>query len=193
MIRSGNKVVNTLEEAIQSIEGYILNGGEITAIEFSLCSDVMKLKYLDKFLNKRNNPNDRQIPLWLFNWCSGEKKLEIIDFYISKCWRFTRDMIKICPKESIEKYIDYRIKDGDLYSFETEFLNERQVTEYINRRVDAGDWILNEEFDKLTEQYKLFYIIAHGANNVDAEVRKWFDTWKKAKGRDLQIDKILLD
>jgi hypothetical protein len=192
MIRSGNKVVNTLEEAIQSIEGYILGAGEITAIEFSLCSDAMKLKYLDKFLNKRTS-TDRQMPMWLFSWCSDDKKLEIIDFYISKCWKFTRDMIKICPKESIEKYIDYRIKDGDLYTFEAEFLNERQVGEYINNKVDLGEWLLNEEFNKLTEQYKLLYIIAHGANNVDDEIREWFDIWKKAKGRDLNIDKILLD
>jgi hypothetical protein len=133
------------------------------------------------------------MPSWLFKWCNDVKKLEIINFYITNSWKFTRDMLKSCPQDLIEKYIDYRIKDNDLHTFEIEFLNERQIAEYLNHRVDNGDWIDNEEFNKLTEKYKLLYIITHGTHNVDFEVRVWFDTWKKAKGRDLQIDKILLD
>jgi hypothetical protein len=191
-MRGGNTVFNTIEEAIQGIEGYILNGSEITAVEFSLVSDTLKLKYLDNFLDRRKQ-FERNIPVWLFKWCSEEKKLEIINFYITYSWKFTRDMIKSCPQDLIEKYIDYRIKQNDLHTFEIEFLNERQVAEYLNYRVDNGDWIENDEFDKLSEKYKLLYIITHGTHNVNIEVKEWFDTWKKAKGRDLQIDKILLD
>lgn len=117
----------------------------------------------------------------------------IINFYITYSWKFTRDMVKSCPQDLMEKYIDYRIKQGDLHTFEIEFLNERQVAEYLNHRVDNGDWVENDEFNKLTEKYKLHYIITHGTHNVNIEVKEWFDLWKKAKGRDYRIEQIFLD
>ena len=106
-------MMRKLEDAIKAIEDSINNGGDITAIEFSLCSEFIKDKYLNIFIKPSNG---QQKPNWLFNWCSDENKNKVIlkitlsrpGLFIGKKGNLINQLIEYLSK-SIDKKVEIEL------------------------------------------------------------------------------------
>jgi len=171
----------------------IKSGRRLTEIEFSLCSQELQSIYCKEKIAKG------QIEGVVVQFCDIDTIHKYIIDSISRCDTIPKDIFeKATDDKLLERYLLMKvISNQRFFDYEIGKLDTTVLAEHIKTIIDSEKvydlWLKFENFKLLDEVYKIKYIFNKGLCNVEDEITKWFDIWKKAKARDLKILQILAD
>jgi len=184
------EVIDSHEEIMQKLSENIKNGSRLSFIEFCICNTQMRLDYIQKGIDTKCDFQN-----FVFKWADEEWKLKIINSRIEGKKSIPSYMLEFCPKDLLLSSFDAILEAGGyLNENQKEFCTSEQWYKSIMNRAKSklGDgWLEYEDFKLLDEEWKLEYILMNGYINLDTEIRKWYDMYRKAKNRENQIDSIL--
>lgn len=187
-----------MKEILQLLAEKIKNKKALTEIEFKICDDKLKKKYIKIFLNP--NPELSLIIRyqdWVSEYLNEEEKEKIIYNKIYSGEYMEESVVKKLNDNDVLLFLKNRItKEGvyDLHEWEKELAiikcPELLIKE-IEKRIKDNDYVEFEHFLLVSEEYKLLFILNEGLFHLNDDYKKWFKNWKKATNRDLQIEAIL--
>lgn len=168
--------VLTTDNILNELKSTIEKDGYLTHVEFLICTEELKSKYISIILN--DDYSSRNIQDWLYNYLTEEQKRKIINSCIKDGERLGEYILNTLSKKDKDKYIEARLKQEpihDLYDYELDILPKEAIIKFYTKSIDSNSYtyIENEKhFNLLPDEYKVKYILYHGLKNVDDFISK---------------------